>query len=423
MQPSVLQRQHTFNYSVDSYMRTLNASLLAFAITLLLSGCGGKSAAPDAPTTAADDSSKSADKTEVALGPDGKPKKEETAIPIEIAVAARQNISESWQGTANLEPEGEAQVVTKTSGVVLKINVEEGDVVRKGQVLAQLDSDRQRLSLLQSRATLAKMKNDYGRQQQLFERKLIGSEAFERAKFDLETQVAMSQMNELELSYTEIRAPISGVISKRFVKEGNLLTLNQAVFKIDDFDPLQAVLSVPEREMVRIAAGQSVQMLVDAVPGTVFSGTVARVAPTVEAGSGTFRVTAEFRDATGKLRSGMFGRINLVYQSRDNVLTVPRTALLGEDQSTASVFVVDGDKAKRQAVKLGYIGAGVAEIVEGISDGAQVVTLGQAALRDGTKVQVLNAPVTAVVQASSADGDKTPPPATPDSAPLADAGQ
>ena len=398
-------------------MRTLNSSLLAIAITLLLSGCGGKSDAPEGQAAADGAEQKAAGKPE--LGPDGKPKKEETRIPVEIAIAARQNINESWQGTANLEPEAEAQVVTKTSGVVLKINVEEGDVVRKGQVLAQLDSDRQRLSLLQTRATLAKMKNDYQRQQQLFERKLIGSEAFERAKFDLETQVAMSQMNELELSYTEIRAPISGVISKRFVKEGNLLTLNQAVFKIDDFDPLQAVLSVPEREMVRIAAGQPVQMLVDAVPGAVFTGSVARVAPTVEAGSGTFRVTAEFRDETGKLRSGMFGRINLVYQSRDDVLTVPRSALLGEDQSTASLFVVDGETVKRQVVKLGYVGAGVAEVVEGVADGAQVVTLGQAALRDGTKVQVLNPPA----QLAKPADPVTPPAVSADSAPLAASGQ
>lgn len=370
-------------------MRTYSSLLLAAAIALTLHGCGGGSA----PTQQADASAGGKDAPAQA---DGKPKKEETSIPVEVSVAARQTISETWQGTATLEPEAEAQVVTKASGVVLRILVEEGDVVRKGQVLAELDSDRQRLALQQTRATLAKMQNEFQRQQQLFERKLIGSDAFERAKFDLETQRALSQINELELSYTQIRAPISGVVSKRFVKEGNLVALSQPVFKIDDFDPLQAVISVPEREMVRIAAGQPVQMLVDAVPGAVFTGTLVRVAPTVDSASGTFRATAEFRDASGKLRSGMFGRVNLVYQSRPDVLTVPRTALVGEEASSASVFVVDGERAKRQAVRLGYVGGGVAEVLEGVSDGAQVVTLGQAALREGTKVQVLNAPAAPV---------------------------
>lgn len=367
----------------------LHPLLLALSTVLLLSACGqGDSGDKAASTDKSDPAAQTA-----GVGADGEKKKEETKIPVEIAVAQRRTINAAVQGTASLEADAEAQVVTKTSGVVLELLVEEGDKVSKGQVLARLDSDRQRLALQQTRSTLRKMENDYQRQQELHERKLIGTEAFERSKFDLDTQKAASEMMELDLSYTEIRAPISGVVSRRFVKVGNLLTLNQPVFKIDDFDPLLAVMSVPERDMTRIAAGQPVQMLVDALPGKVFTGQVARVAPTVEAGSGTFRVTAEFRDPEELLRSGMFGRLNLVYESRSEVLTVPRAALLGEDEASAALFVIDGDKVKRQPVKLGYLGDGIAEIREGLADGAQVVTLGQAALREGTLVQVLNPPV------------------------------
>lgn len=374
-------------------MRSSRHSLwLALAATLLLAGCGGGQTPADQASGGQDAKDPAADTKAVADTPDGPSKKEETKIPVEIAVAGRRTINAAFQGTATLEAEAEAQVVTKTSGVVLEILVEEGDKVSKGQVLARLDADRQRLSLAQTKATLRKLENDYERQKELHARKLIGTELFERSKFDLDNQRAMFEMMELDLSYTEIRAPIAGVVSKRFVKVGNLLTLNQPVFKIDDFDPLLAVLSVPEREMTRIAAGQPVQMLVDALPGKVFTGQVQRVAPTVEAGSGTFRVTAEFREDTGLLRSGMFGRLNLVYESRTNVLTVPRAALLGEDESSAAVFAVSAGKVERKAVKLGYIGDGIAEIREGLADGAQVVTLGQAALREGTLVQVLNPP-------------------------------
>lgn len=373
---------------------------LALSATLLLAGCGGGSAPSDQAAAGKDTAAQTADaKTETkpdgAPGKDGAKKEEETRIPVEIAVASRRTINASFQGTATLEADAEAQVVTKTSGVVLEILVEEGDQVAKGQVLARLDNDRQRLALAQTRAVLRKLENDYQRQQELHARKLIGAEVFERSKFDLENQRASSAMMELELSYTEIRAPIAGVVSKRFVKVGNLLTLNQPVFKIDDFDPLLAVLSVPEREMTRIAPGQAVQMLVDAVPGKVFTGQVQRVAPTVEAGSGTFRVTAEFREPDTALRSGMFGRLNLVYESRDNVLTVPRAALLGEDAASAAVFAVADGKVLRKPVQLGYIGDGIAEIKSGLDDGAQVVTLGQAALREGTLVQVLNPPAEA----------------------------
>lgn len=345
-------------------------SLIVLALSLaLLAGCGrgtpGASEAVAAP---------------------GKPKQEETRVPVEAALARRETVTASFQGTASLEADAQAQVVTKTAGVILKINVEEGDVVRKGDVLAVLDSDRQRLNLQQIRATLNKLENDFRRQSELFERKLIGQDLFDRARFDLEQQKAAYASAELELSYTQILAPISGVVSRRLVKLGNLIQLNQPLFEIDNYDPLLAVLAVPEREMQRIAAGQAVQMLIDARPGEVFVGKVLRVSPSVDAGSGTFRVTAAFRDP--KLRPGMFGRLNVVYETRDDALVIPREALLGEG-ADAAVFVVEDDVARRVPVTLGHIGNGRAEILAGLTDEARVVTLGQAAVRDGVKVQVI----------------------------------
>lgn len=321
-------------------------------------------------------------------GEDGEKKAEAAAIPVEVAAASRAAMTAAFQGTANLQAEAEAEVVTKTSGVVLEIAVEEGDSVRKGEVLARLDSDRQRLDLAQSRANLRKLENEFKRQQELFERKLISQDVFERARFDLETQKAAYDIAELQLSYTEIRAPIEGVVSKRMVKVGNLIQINQALFKIDDFDPLEAVVNVPEREMSTLAAGQPVQMLVDAMPGQVFIGTVGRVSPVVDPSSGTFRVVAQFRDPSGGLRSGMFGRVRIVYDQRTDALVVPRAALIGEG-SEPEVFVVDNGVVKRTKVKIGYTDGGNVEILEGLTDGQQVVTLGQSALRDGTKVQVI----------------------------------
>lgn len=279
--------------------------------------------------------------------------------------------------------------MTKTSGVVLEIMVEEGDQVRAGQVLARLDSDRQRLSVKQSEANLRKLENDYKRQQEMFARKLISQDVFDRSRFDLDTQRAAHDMSKLELSYTEIRAPISGVVSKRMVKVGNLIQLNQPLFKIDDFDPLEAMINVPEREMRLIKAEQPVQMLVDALPDAVFTGSVARVSPVVDSNTGTFRVVAQFKDPTGRLRTGMFGRVRIVYDERADALVVPRSALVGDDKD-ASVFVVEDGTAKRRQVRLGYADGGQVEVVDGMSEGEQVVTLGQAALRDGSKVQIIN---------------------------------
>jgi membrane fusion protein (multidrug efflux system) len=120
----------------------------------------------------------------------------------------------------------------------------------------------------------------------------------------------------------------------------------------------------------------------------VFEGTVARVSPVVDAGTGTFRVTCEFRDPSGRLKSGMFGRLSVVYDQRDDVLVVPREALL-EDVSEPSVFVVRDGKAVRTAVRTGARSGGVVEVLDGVAEGDAVVTVGGATLRDGARVQVL----------------------------------
>lgn len=314
----------------------------------------------------------------------------EIAIPVEVAKATRMPMMASYSGTASLEAEREAEVVAKTSGVLLKLHVEEGDVVREGQLLAQLDPERTRLEVARAEANMRRLENEFRRSTELFAAKLVSSESHDRIRFDLETQRAAWELAKLELSYTRIVAPIDGVISERLVKEGNFIQLQAPMFRIDDFDPLLAVLNVPERELRTLRPGLGVAMVVDAIPGATFQGTVARISPVVDSGTGTFRVTSEFRDEAGRLKSGMFGRISVVYDQRDDVLVVPREAVL-EDDAQPAVFVVRDGKAVRQPVRTGARSGGFIEVVEGVADGESVVTTGSATLRDGAKVQVLEA--------------------------------
>ena len=326
---------------------------------------------------------------EKSKGADAKPAAE-VKIPVEVALANRESISANFQGTAALEAEAVAQVVAKTGGVILRILVEEGDQVTRGTLMAQLENDRQRLNLAQASANLRKVQNDMKRQTELFNRKLIGSGVFEQLKFDLETQKASYDIAVLELSYTEIRAPISGTLSQRLVKLGNQINIGQPLFRIDDFDPLEARVAVPERDMQAIKAGQSVQMLVDAMPGKVFIGAVGRVSPVVDPKTGTFDVIAQFKDPSQTLRSGMFGRVNIVTATHENTLVVPRVALLTED-GTSAVYVVAGGRVARKSVQVGFTGDGRSEILEGLKAGDQVITLGQNAVREGSLVEVVNA--------------------------------
>jgi membrane fusion protein, multidrug efflux system len=377
------------------------ASALALALFVALSaGCGG------------------------AQGPDKNASAQAAAIPVEVAPASHQAVTANYSGTATLEAVGDAQVVAKTSGIILKILVEEGMHVEKGQLLAQLDDDAARNKVLQADATLKKAQAAFDKSEKGIAKNLIPRADFDRDKFDLETQHAVVEGAKIDLSYTRIVAPISGVIAKRSVKVGNLVTVNQALFQIVDMDPLQAVLNVPERDLGTLKAGQPVRLKVDALPDGDFTGTVARVAPVVDATSGTFRATCEFRDASKTLKPGMFGRIDVVYDQRHDALVVPRSALVEEDGESA-VFVIepappkkvdDKDKAKetkgktgeavaaekkpdvplfvakRRVVKTGYSESDRVEVRDGLKDGERVITIGRNAVRDGTEVTVLTPP-------------------------------
>jgi membrane fusion protein (multidrug efflux system) len=323
---------------------------------------------------------------------EGKPgdKKEEKPVPVEVAQVARRPIEASYHGTAALEAPNEAQVVAKTSGVLLQLMGEEGDIVKAGQVLARLDPDRPRLEVQRAEAMLRKLEADMNRSKNLFERKLIAADIYEKLRFDVATQRAAYDMARLELSYTNIVAPIDGVIAQRMVKQGNLIQLNTALFRIVDAKRLEAVLNVPERELATLREGLNVNMQVDAMPGQTFTGRIARVSPVVDAGSGTFRVVCEF-ESGGMLKPGMFGRIGVTYDQRADALTIPRNALL-EDAGEAAVFAVRDGAAVRVAIQPGYYSGDLVEVRAGLNEGESVVTAGKVTLRDGIKVEVLNAP-------------------------------
>ncbi|MCG6117799.1 MAG: efflux RND transporter periplasmic adaptor subunit [Aquimonas sp.] len=329
--------------------------------------------------------------------------REEQAVPVETAVTLRQGVVASYAGTAPLEAPIEAQVVAKTSGVLLRVLTEEGQQVRAGQVLARIDPERLRLELQRNQAMMRKLEAEFRRAQELFERKLLAADAHERLRFDLETQRAAYDMARLELSYTDIVAPIDGVIAQRMAKQGNLVQMNQAVFRIVDISRLEAVLNVPERELALLKSGQPVALRVDAAPGVAFDGSIDRISPVVDAGSGTFRVVTSFSDPTGTLKPGMFGRLEVVYDERQNALTVPREALI-EGEGLPAVFVVREGRAVRTVVEIGHVTGALAEIRGGLEDGDRVVTTGRATLRDGALLQLLGDPVGALEAEAIAQG-------------------
>ena len=335
---------------------------------------------------------------------EGAEKKAEDAVPVEAVNVSRRAIAASYTGTAPLEARGESQVVAKTSGVALQVMTEVGQQVRAGQVLVRLDSDRAALQAAQTSAQMRKLEANYNRSLQLSKQQLVSANDLDQLKFDLENVRGVNRLANLELSYANVTAPISGVIAERSIKTGNFVQINSPIFRIVDTSRLEATLNVPERELATLKAGLPVQLQVDALPGRPFEGRVDRVAPVIDSGSGTFRVICAF-ESGGLLQPGMFGRIKIDYDQRADALVIPRNALL-DDENDSAVYVVRGGKAARVAVKLGYYDGEWVEVRAGLKPGDRVVTAGKVALREGTEVQVIGDPVAKKVAAAAPAGKR-----------------
>ncbi|MFH1851855.1 MAG: efflux RND transporter periplasmic adaptor subunit [Candidatus Neomarinimicrobiota bacterium] len=320
--------------------------------------------------------------------PDENGKKEKTLIPVEVAVAGNGDIAAFFNGTATLEAEDDAQVVAKVGGVVEEILVEEGDRVAAGAVLARLDGEVLQVQLAQAEANLRRLEEDFNRKSTLYRKDAISIDIFQQAKYEYESQKAARGLVQLSLDYTAIKAPIDGIVTGRQIKVGNMVLTNATAFRITDFDPLLAVLYVPEREIGKLAVGQRAAVMVDALPGREFPGAIDRISPVVDPRTGTVKVTLEVSDTTSQLKAGMFARVSIVYDQHQNSLLIPRDAIIAED-AEAAVYVIRDTLAFRQVVTSGYVNTTHIEITAGLNPGDTVVVTGQGSLSDSARVEII----------------------------------
>ena len=350
-------------------MKLFRIGSTAFACFLLLSAC----------------------QQDVEVADEQSDEEEAPPIPVETTAPVRGDIYATYTGTAPIEALAEADVVAKVDGEVRELHVEEGDMVSKNQILATLDGNRLRLELSESQARLRKMQRDFQRNKELQDKGLLSEGDFEKLQYDLEALEASYNLASLELDYTQIRAPIDGVVSERYLKLGNTIKTGDPVFRVTSFDPLVAYMYVPEREFRQIAAGQPVQIQIDALPGTPVIASVTRISPVVDPETGTFKITIEMTGKEQRIKPGMFGRMQIIYDRHENVLQIPRSAII-ESGGETSVFVVEDGVGLRKSVETSFSSSGMVEITSGLTDGESVITVGHVGLKNEAKVVVINAP-------------------------------
>jgi membrane fusion protein (multidrug efflux system) len=322
-------------------------------------------------------------------------------VPVEISTPKVGEMLAVYTGTAAINADRAAIVMPKITAEIRQVLVEEGDHVRAGQVLARLDDDQLRLQAAQAEANFRKLERDYARNLELQKRGLVSVTAFDNLKYELDAARATYELSKLQLSYTNVRSPFDGVITRRgnSVMPGNTVSPmgsvvdanSSAMFVVTDPKSLVLSINVPEGQMSKMAVGQPAQVTVDAVPGQEFAGRVSLITPRVDRATATFPVKIEINDENGLLRTGMFARVAIVYERRPDAVQIPRSALLDSD-GPPTVFVVEGAKAVERPLELGLSNGGFVEVLSGLGRDEKVVVVGQGALKAGTEVRVVNEP-------------------------------
>lgn len=323
----------------------------------------------------------------VSGGPDGGQGPPAASVPVEVAPVERRSISSYIETNGTLEAENEVDIVARVSAPIVALAVEEGMAVRQGQLLARLDDSELRSQTEISRVNLQESELAYERAATLRDNQLVSPEEFEQAQTRVETARAQYESDQIRLGYTEIKAPFAGLIVARYIGLAEQVGPGDPLFRISDFTPLLCHIQVPERDLPKLRVGQRAFLTLEAWPSKQFSATVLRIRPIVDGATGTVRVTLDV-DAEGRLRPGMFARVFVETETRADTLVIPKAALSLESIGD-TVYVAAGDVASRRNVKLGFREGDSVEILEGVSEGEQVIVVGQDGLSDGTPINVL----------------------------------
>lgn len=280
------------------------------------------------------------------------------------------------------------EITSEIDGIAEKILFDEGESVKAGQILIEIDSGKLKASLDKAQADLQLAEATRQRFEGLGTSGAVSRQEVDRSVAEFEAAKAAVALAEEQLKEASISAPFDGVMGARYVSPGQFVVRGQPLSSLISQDPMKAEVRVPERFLSQLAAGQTVQVRVAAYPEETFTGEVYFIDPQIDEETRTALVKAKVPNGAGKLKRGMFATLELIVTVRENAIVVPETALLWNGD-VASLFVVgEAGEVELRQVRPGIRQAGIVEIIEGLSEGETVVVEGTQKLGPGSFVQV-----------------------------------
>ncbi len=310
-------------------------------------------------------------------------------IPVEVTTVKRGVITDYILLSANLETEKMADVYSRVQGLVENIYVEEGDYIKKGQIMIVLEADEYKLAEEKARLNYLKQKSDFERLEAMYKQDLLSIEEFQQAKFTMQSLEVDWKQAKLNLSYTRITSPISGVVGDRLRKPGDRIQPTNKLFTVINTTEMIAVVYAPEKELGNVKKNQSAFVTSDHIAGEKFDGWIKRVSPVIDPQSGTFKITIGVKNRENRLKSGMFVNTHIITATHNNAVLIPKRAIVYENEEM-NVFIVRDSLAHKLILKVGFQDHEKVESLEGISEGDLIIVIGQAGLKDKTKVKIVN---------------------------------
>lgn len=307
---------------------------------------------------------------------------EDEAAVVSVAAAVVKPVESIQTYTSTVEPFAKNNIAPQTGGRISKINVEVGDYVTKGQVVAEMDKTQ----LVQVELQLKNNEDELNRLRGLYE--VGGLSKSDLDQIELAYNVSKTNYENL-LENSVLISPISGVVTARNYDKGDMYSMSQPIYTVQQITPVKLLVGISEGDYTKVKKGMKVEISAEALPGKTYEGRINRIYPTIDPATRTFLVEILVQNNNRELRPGMFARVNVNFGERRSVL-IPDVAVVRQQGSGEKfVYILQSDgTVKYQNVKLGVRVNAEYEVLSGVEDEDLVVIAGQVRLKDGVKVSV-----------------------------------
>lgn len=290
----------------------------------------------------------------------------------------------SFLGT--FEPYRQNLIGSETSGKVIKLLVEEGDRVGQGAVIAKVDDEMLQLQLENAEVAIEGQRNDDNRYSNLAKENAVPGVQLEKTKLGLRSAEIQKKQLQKQLRSTTIKAPFSGVVTKKMIDLGSVIGPGSPLVEITDISQLKLTVNVPERDILKFQNGKTVIVRADVYGERTFEGKVTNIGIVADK-SHNFKVQITVKNAKEDLKGGMYGSVTLQNSTSRKALSIPRVALIGSSKKP-QVYVVKNGKAVLTPFSAGTADGEYIEVVSGLSKKDRVVVKGQVNLENNSNVKI-----------------------------------